>query len=357
MERLVRQFTRDFSLYACEWLAEGLGRNFRREIGSCYEDYLIAGNAKTVTSYYIQRNLKEISDALIEKLREDRKWYEKMSRKFREDAKMSRKIISRRRNEKLSRSVVKIAQERHLLLFPMLRLSILVPSVLSERIEKELGKYGKKVISIAYADRKFSDGVFEANDYSIRELAAKRLKELGKPPEFAKILTTSEVLALAGGEKIDFNNLAKRSRGFAYLRNKLINTSNFMDVIKKNNYFIEEEITGRQIRGSTAFDGGIVKGRVCKLAALEDIYKFIPGSVLVSPMTVPDFLPAMKKAAAIVTDEGGITCHAAIVARELKVPCVIGTGNATKILKDGDLVEVNSHTGKVRKLGLAKAKK
>jgi len=65
-------------------------------------------------------------------------------------------------------------------------------------------------------------------------------------------------------------------------------------------------------------------------------------------MTVPDFLPAMKKAKAIVTDEGGLTCHAAIVSRELSIPCIIGTRIATKVLKDGDLVEVDSNEGKIR---------
>ncbi len=62
-------------------------------------------------------------------------------------------------------------------------------------------------------------------------------------------------------------------------------------------------------------------------------------------MTDPDFLPAMKKASAIITDEGGITCHAAIVSRELKIPCIIGTRIATKVLKDGDLVEVDANKG------------
>ena len=62
----------------------------------------------------------------------------------------------------------------------------------------------------------------------------------------------------------------------------------------------------------------------------------------------------MKKAAAFITDFGGITCHAAIVAREWKVPCVIGTGNATKILKDGDLVEVDAVNGIVKILKKAK---
>ena len=74
------------------------------------------------------------------------------------------------------------------------------------------------------------------------------------------------------------------------------------------------------------------------------------GDIIVSPMTTPDFLPAMQRAAAYVTDEGGITCHAAIVSRELKKPCIIGTKYATQILKDGDLVEVDAERGVVTKL-------
>ena len=65
-------------------------------------------------------------------------------------------------------------------------------------------------------------------------------------------------------------------------------------------------------------------------------------------MTTPDYIPAMKKAAAFVTDEGGITCHAAIIAREMKKPCIVGTKIATQILHDGDLVEVDADKGVVR---------
>ena len=67
-------------------------------------------------------------------------------------------------------------------------------------------------------------------------------------------------------------------------------------------------------------------------------------------MTTPDFVPAMEKAAAIVTDRGGILCHAAIVSREMSKPCIIGTKIATKVLKDGDLVEVDADKGVVRKI-------
>lgn len=67
-------------------------------------------------------------------------------------------------------------------------------------------------------------------------------------------------------------------------------------------------------------------------------------------MTSPDFVPLMKKAKAIVTDEGGLSCHAAIVSREMGLPCVIGTKNATKVFKDGDMIEVDANKGFVRKI-------
>lgn len=72
------------------------------------------------------------------------------------------------------------------------------------------------------------------------------------------------------------------------------------------------------------------------------------GDVLASIATNPDILPAMKKAVAFVTEQGGITSHAAIVAREMKKPCIVGTKIATKILQDGDLVEVDANQGVVR---------
>jgi phosphohistidine swiveling domain-containing protein len=70
--------------------------------------------------------------------------------------------------------------------------------------------------------------------------------------------------------------------------------------------------------------------------------------ILVSQITYPSLLPAMKKAGAIITNVGGVICHAAIIARELNIPCIVGTKFATKVLKDGDLVEVDADTGVVR---------
>ena len=76
--------------------------------------------------------------------------------------------------------------------------------------------------------------------------------------------------------------------------------------------------------------------------------EFRKGEILVASQTRPEFVPLMKRAAAIVTDEGGITCHAAVVSRELGIPCIVGTKKATRVLKDGDVVELRLSHGAIR---------
>lgn len=103
----------------------------------------------------------------------------------------------------------------------------------------------------------------------------------------------------------------------------------------------------KEIHGSVA-SKGFARGRVCLAKFSNEIDKMRDGDILVTAMTTPDFVAGMKKAAAIVTDEGGVTCHAAIVSRELHKPCVIGTKIATSVLKDGNTVEVDAERGIVR---------
>jgi phosphohistidine swiveling domain-containing protein len=114
-----------------------------------------------------------------------------------------------------------------------------------------------------------------------------------------------------------------------------------------------QKTSEKQIIGFIA-NRGFVKGTVRIIYHQGEFQKFKDGEILVTTMTHPEFLQIMKKAKAIVTDEGGITCHAAIVSRELSIPCIIGTKNATRILKDGDLVEVDAERGVVRLLKKAK---
>jgi len=92
---------------------------------------------------------------------------------------------------------------------------------------------------------------------------------------------------------------------------------------------------------------GVASGPVRIVPDASQIDKVADGDVLVAAMTTPDFVPAMKRAVAIVTDRGGRTAHAAIVSRELGIPCVVGTGKATKMLKDGQIISVDGSRGNV----------
>ena len=101
---------------------------------------------------------------------------------------------------------------------------------------------------------------------------------------------------------------------------------------------------------------GRVRGAVSIINTAEEMQKMKQGNVLVSNSTSPDLMPVIKKAAAIVTDTGGITCHAAIVSRELRIACVIGTKIATKVLHDGDVIDVDATHGKITIIKRAQTK-
>jgi len=109
------------------------------------------------------------------------------------------------------------------------------------------------------------------------------------------------------------------------------------------------ELKGEAILSGLAASPGIGVGKVKIIKDLTDLSKLIQGDVLVTGMTNPDMVVAMQKSAAIVTDEGGLTAHAAIVSREMGIPCVVGTQEATTKLKEGEIITVDGTNGKVYK--------
>jgi len=119
------------------------------------------------------------------------------------------------------------------------------------------------------------------------------------------------------------------------------------EIIKKNTSSEKIDTNITELKGTVAYPGKL-QGVAKIIEVVEDIPKINLGEVMISPTTNPDLIIAMKKARAFVTDMGGITSHAAIVAREMKKPCVVGTKIATKIIKDGDLVEVDAERGIVK---------
>ncbi len=154
-------------------------------------------------------------------------------------------------------------------------------------------------------------------------------------------------------EPLSVDILNKRYQKSAYCiisnKEKIVFGKDF-DLLKRM-YLIEQKIDKniKEIKGIVAFSG-VTSGKVKIVNSTNDLNKFMKGEILVSISTNPSLIAAINKASAIITDTGGVTCHAAIVARELKIPCIIGTKIATKVLKDGDLVEVDANKGIIKKL-------
>jgi phosphohistidine swiveling domain-containing protein len=206
----------------------------------------------------------------------------------------------------------------------------------------------------AFEIRRDTDGIFEEGFAYARTI----LREAGSRASVAAGLmdyaTAGEVTAfLEEGTPLDAAELEERSRGMFYTGDEVIVGKNLGVELEKIGYELEPEedhSNVESVNGTPAFKGR-VRGVARIVMRLPDAEKVREGDVLVAPMTSPDFVPAMKRASAFVTDEGGVTCHAAIVAREFAKPCVVGTKIATKAFKDGDIVEVDAENGVVKKVG------
>ena len=191
--------------------------------------------------------------------------------------------------------------------------------------------------------------------YSIERL----LKEIGRRSglslEQVRYLTIGDY-AGALKQKGDYSDLANERMKYSLHfsdkgKTKFYHGDEARQVRKKLRFITKRERIeeGKHIKGQPAV-AGMATGKVKIINTPAEMLKMHQGDILVSHMTNPDIVPAMKKAAGIVTDLGGITCHAAIVSRELGTPCIIGTKAATQILKDGDRVEVDAEKGEVRKI-------
>lgn len=126
-----------------------------------------------------------------------------------------------------------------------------------------------------------------------------------------------------------------------------IETCDFNEAVQELYSQTTKTVKADFIKGQIA-NKGKVTGMVRVVLDPHDDKGFLRGDILVTGMTRPEFVPLMRQAGAVVTNEGGITCHAAIVSRELNIPCIIGTKIATRVLKDGDRVEVDADNGIVR---------
>lgn len=198
--------------------------------------------------------------------------------------------------------------------------------------------------------RLYTEPVYEKTEHFVATMSDQIGLVTGYKPEHIRCLLKEEIEQyFAAGILPDEDVLAHRYASCALWWNS---TGEHIVINGKDVSLLENRITTfeaiDELKGMTAHPGK-VSGRVRIVFKPDHVTDFAEGDILVTSMTRPEFLPLMKKAAAIVTDAGGILCHAAITAREIGKPCLIGTKVGTKLFKDGEMVEVDATNGWVRK--------
>ena len=170
----------------------------------------------------------------------------------------------------------------------------------------------------------------------------------------SQVLTNGEILELANyGKKLEEHFHKPQDIEFA-VENKVVYILQSRPITTLNIKQEKVHIQGNVILTGQGASPGIGAGIVKVVYSMEDLSKIKKGDILVTKMTNPDMVVSMQKASAIVTDEGGLTSHAAIVSREMGIPAVVGTNEATRVLKDGMHITVDGKAGKVYEGEVAK---
>jgi phosphohistidine swiveling domain-containing protein len=230
-----------------------------------------------------------------------------------------------------------------------IRKSILLKELALSPNEKNIFKVSSDLVFLKSLRADSRQAIYVVVNHIVDLLA----KHWRIPASHLETLSTEELISAIKSSYIDVGVLADRWRHSLAIpesidKYKIISGSEVEKILSGYTGEKNKKISNSgEMKGQIA-QSGKVRGMVRLVFGSQHNSRVKKGDILVSISTSPQLLPAMKLAAAFVTDVGGITSHAAIVARELKKPCIVGTRNATQILKDGDLVEVDADKGVVK---------
>mgnify|MGYP003966410661 FL=1 len=196
--------------------------------------------------------------------------------------------------------------------------------------------------------RVYAEPAYEQTEKFMKLFASQIADQIGLSSELILSMTKEEFEEfLISGQLPEVSVLEKRHKYTA-----IVFTKGKFELLSKEEFQVKNKDTKvltNEVKGTTAYPG-IVRGRVRVIFDPHPNAKFEHGDILVTGMTRPEYAHLIEKSAGFITDAGGVLSHAAIVAREMKKPCIVGLEFASKVFKDGDLVEIDASNGVVRKL-------
>lgn len=218
--------------------------------------------------------------------------------------------------------------------------------------DKYIVSKDKEIKDIKVADKKIALTRASSGEQNIVQLREQKSKE--------QVLTKSEIIKLSN-LALELEEHYKKPQDIEFAIDGeniyIVQTRPITTMEKRIDVKESGSVTGEIILEGLAASPGIASGIVRIIKDLKDLPKIKQGDVLVTKMTNPDMVVSMQKSAAIVTDDGGLTAHAAIVSREMGIPAIVGTGDATVKLKEGEIITVDGYTGKIYRGKIAENRK
>lgn len=328
---------------------ESFVENFKKVIGIDHPDFLTIREGMSYTHYLNRESHAKLAKHLLKKLQKDpiyfKEMFEEGKEKFDELVKFASSL--KEKNKKTNAQLMNIIR-KYFMMYKAPYPYFLINTD-ARVFEENKSKYAQEAIEIMAKLRLYGRTSFNKT----HELAAPLFEEIAKKLNInideLKFLKPYEIETLLDGGFIDVKQCVKdrQSCFFLHSNGRFALTENAKLTIKDVEYSTNSEI---DLVGQGTYPS-IYKGKVRIIQSSEDLKNLKEGEILVAKMTTTDLITSqLEKAGAIITDEGGITCHAAIISREMKKPCIIGTRIATKVLKTGDMVEVDATNGVVKKL-------
>jgi len=352
---LDKAITRDWSLVFSESWYLAYMKEGKKVLNWALSENIYEGKNGMVTAYRAPSELLgTFRDVILREIEKDPKWLKKQSdillhygglieKMIEEVSSKGLKDLSSRELESIFKNYFEANVKFNFPYVVMLWFPIGMES-LPRDVQDKYGSHINLAIEMRQATEKLGPRI----DELFKRLCGEILRRGNIPADYNKYLSYNEAIDLLKKGKVNLIELKKRKKYFI-LTNEGILFEKIEDYAKRKGFELKviDSKGVKEIKGQSAFIGK-VKGKVRIINDKSKFKLFKPGEILVASMTTPDYLSILKESSAFITDEGGITCHAAIIARELKKPCVIGTKIATKVLNDGDLVEVDANKGVVR---------
>jgi phosphohistidine swiveling domain-containing protein len=327
-----------FSLLGASMLGSYYPKMMGDQMGKCFKNVILISKKGHTSCYIVQKERKVYGEYQINKYVKDgnisefcKFMKEKTDNLFSLLKNLKQKQIT---NQEFKNFIDTIREYTGFYAVPRQVIDFIDPSMVRKIFEdlKELRLYVEPAFGL------------------IEEVIQKFAKQISSDPGLVSCLIIKELEEyLKTGKLPEERILKKRFNECAVVFNKskYFCTTDAKIISELDQIHIKK--SEEEVKGNVAFKG---KARGIARIVFDpfNANNFNKGEVLITGMTRPDFLPLMEKASAIVTDIGGLLCHAAIVARELGKPCIIGTVKASKTFKDGDYVEVDADKGVIKRI-------